>query len=153
MLIEGLKKLKIVSKFGYRVREGKQEFHEGIDIRVVDAQWHVKNILAPEDIKITEINLSPKWGHWIKAVTVHKNDLGIDELRFWHIVPAVNVGDIIPAGNLLGKPEAGYVDLHLHLETRAKGKLIDPVLYLKQIGQEVELNDEILTIKKNIIAP
>lgn len=138
ILIKDLDPLKIVSKFGNRIREGKEEFHPGIDIRVVDEKYIQYPIVAPEKIEITAVKLDPKWGHYIKA-SLEKNKLGIVELRFWHIKPACKVGDIIEEGDIIGAPESGYVPLHLHFETRIEYRgttPINPVGYLEYRNQK-----------------
>jgi len=148
MLIQGLEKLVIISLFGERVREGIKEFHPGIDFRVfnkaVDPDaTHIFPVIAPERIRITEVKFDPKWGHYIKAVPIEENSLGIIEFRFWHIVPdfgCVPDAEFDP-DVILGKPEAGFVPLHLHFETRIdyRGTTpINPMEYLEMKGQEFE---------------
>ena len=154
MLIQGLQKLKIISPFGERdrfdVKTKKMihEFHPGVDLRVFNKAidpdaMHIFPIIAPERIRITEVNFSQKWGHEVRAVPFEENDFGIIEFRIWHIVP--DSGCMVDAefdpDVILGKPEAGFVLLHAHFETRIdyRGKTaIDPVPYIKSKGQEIE---------------
>lgn len=139
-IIKGLNEIVIVSPFGNRTRKGKREFHPGVDIRVFDKAKdpYAKNILpiiAPEKIKISEINFSPEWGHWLKAKPVEPNELNIIEFQFWHVTARCNPGDIINEGGIIGIPEPGFVPLHLHFETRVAAvggtSTVDPVPYLK----------------------
>ena len=148
MLIQSLNKLHIVSPFGERIREGKKEFHPGVDIRVfnkaVDSNAQIIfPIIAPEAMRITVVNFSNKWGHEIRAVPLEENELGIIEFRFWHVKP--DFGCVVNAefdpDVVLGVPEDGYVPLHLHWETRIdyRGTTpIDPMRYFELRGQEVE---------------
>ena len=144
MLVQGLSKLIITSPFGKRTRNGIKEFHPGIDIRVynksIDPEAHtILPIIAPEKISITDIKFHESWGHYIKAVPFEPNPLGIIEFRFWHITPSCNPGDIKEKDEIIGKPESGYVALHLHFETRIdyRGTTpIDPIEYLQSRGQK-----------------
>lgn len=124
--------LNVTSPYGKRTRNGKEEFHPGIDIRVVDEKWKVYPILAPEDVTITRVFLDKQWGHAIYAKLENDNDVGVDEFRFWHVKPddGCVIGAEIKAGEIIGIPESGYVSLHLHFECRSGGKTIDPILYL-----------------------
>lgn len=139
MLIKDLNPLIIVSPFGWR--EMDQLFHPGIDIRVVDTQWIPHQIIAPETMIITEVKLSKKWGHEIKAIPVEKNDLGIDTFVFWHVAPSEDCVEDATVGEgwEIGTPEAGYVALHLHWETRKQGQALNPLLYLDMREQEYEV--------------
>jgi len=138
IIIDKLPKVTVVSKFGPRVRNGIKENHPGIDIRVVDARYIQYPVIAQEDLRITGIQYSLKWGHAVHAKPINKNGFGIDGFSYWHIVPGVKVGDELKAGDVIGKPESGYVDLHLHFETLVKKERIDPVPYLESLGAEIE---------------
>ena len=136
LLVKDLPKIKIVSPFGKRYRDGHEESHLGVDIRVVDGQYNPKDILAPEEIKITRVTMDPRWGHWVAAKPTKKNDL-VDVFEFWHVTPVVNPGEIVQPGSRIGKPEAGYVALHLHFVTWKNGERVDPVAYLKCMESEI----------------
>jgi len=138
VIIKDLPKITIVSPFGERYRQGHKENHLGVDIRVVDGQYNVKSVLAPEEIKITKVVFDRQWGHWIAAKPTKKNELGIDQFEFWHTTPMVNPGEIVQPGSRIGTPEAGYVALHLHFVTWVKNERVNPVPYLKSIGAEIE---------------
>jgi len=138
LLIRDLPKVKIVSPFGERYRRGRTERHLGIDVRVIDGQYRVHDVIAPEDIEVTDVKYDKMWGHYIFAKPLDKNTLGIDGFEFWHIVPGVKKGDIVKGGDILGKPESGYVDLHLHFVTKKAGVHVDPVKYLKLRDAEME---------------
>jgi len=138
IIIDKLPKITIVSDFGYRVREGKKEFHPGIDIRVVDEKYTVMDVLAQEDVEIIERETSKRWGHALHAKPINKNALGIDGFTYWHIVSPHKVGDIVKKGESLGTPESGYVSLHLHFETLTGADCVHPVPYLRALGADVE---------------
>lgn len=138
IIIDKLPKITIVSDFGYRVREGKKEFHPGVDIRVVDDVYKVYNIIAQEDIEIVERQTSQRWGHALYAKPVNKTALRVNGFTYWHIVSPHKVGDIVRKGEVLGKPESGYVSLHLHFETLIDKDRVHPVPYLKALGAEIE---------------
>lgn len=138
IIIDKLKKITIVSDFGYRTREGVKEFHPGIDIRVVDDKYNVMDIIAQEDIEIVERETSKQWGHALHAKPVNVNALKINGFTYWHIVSPHKVGDIVKKGDVLGKPESGYVSLHLHFETLIDKTRVHPVPYLRVLGADVE---------------
>lgn len=140
MLIN-LKPIIIVSKYGKRTRNGEEEFHPGIDIRVVDKKWVQYPILAPEKMVIRKVIFDKKWGHAIFAVTGEDNELGIEEFRFLHIKPNGDCVEGAPfdEGAEIGMPESGFVDLHLHFECRVRGNPIDPEKYLKMRDIEYEV--------------
>jgi len=142
MLISGLSALHIVSPFGMRVRNGQEEFHPGVDLRVYDRNidpgaTNILPIESPEKMKITAINLSTKWGHEILAEVSEKNPLGIIQFCFWHIKPIegiCEVGAELDEGTIFATPESGYVDLHLHFQTNIDYRgftAIDPTKYFK----------------------
>lgn len=137
MLFE-LNPLTIVSKYGPRTRNGVDEFHPGVDIRVVDKKYVVYPVLAPEKMVISKVVFDKQWGHAIYARTGAINDLDVDEFRFWHIKPTEKCvpGATYDEDEKIGDPESGFVDLHLHFECRKGGKTIDPLKYFVMRGQE-----------------
>lgn len=138
ILVKNLDTVKITSPYGERTRNGLKEFHPGIDVRVVDAQYNLCQILAPEAVTIKKVVFDKTWGHAIYAEPDDENDLGVDEFRFWHVKPydTCKAGAVFNAGDEIGTPEKGYVSLHLHFECRSGGKTINPVEYLKLRNQK-----------------
>jgi murein DD-endopeptidase MepM/ murein hydrolase activator NlpD len=124
----------ITSPFGYRIRKKKQEFHPGIDCRVIDKNYRPLPILAPEKLVVAGIHFNAEWGHYILASPLETD---YQQLRFWHITPSVKEGQELVEGEQIGMPESGWVSLHLHLETY-KESLIDPIFYLQERHIEYE---------------
>jgi murein DD-endopeptidase MepM/ murein hydrolase activator NlpD len=137
-MLVALDPLIITSPYGERIRNGKKEFHPGVDLKVVDKEWNPFSITAPESMIITRVDLDPNWGHFIEAKADKPEDDFYNSFRFFHLVPHVDVAvdQLFDEGVVIGMPESGWVPLHLHFEVKKNGKTIDPKLYFNLKGVE-----------------
>ncbi len=140
----------ITSRFGWRVLRGKRRWHNGLDL--IGSNYV---ILSPEEITITKVlepdkeypvRFEKRRGVWVKLDvpkgrawtpyiigTCHYQGKEII-YKFYHADSSVSPGDVIPAGEAIGKyGQLGYsLGAHLHFEAWIDGKVVDPEKYLKE---------------------
>lgn len=127
-------KTRITSDYGYRWKDGKLDFHEGIDIGVNENT----PLLAPVDnMKVIDAGFHKDSGNYViledpngyRVSYSHLNDINI------------NIGDIVSKGDIVGlSGRTGNVTgPHLHLRVKQKidnntYKDIDPSIYFSNLN-------------------
>lgn len=120
-------KVKLTSPYGYRVLEGKKQFHSGYDLVGVgsyDVVCAVAGKVIRSRIVTDESNPTWQWGNY---VCVRGTD-GLD-YYYCHLKSrAVTEGQIVNVGDKLGvMGNTGYsLGAHLHFEVRRGSEKINP---------------------------
>ena len=119
---------KITSKYGQR----RRRFHRGIDLRTWNLKfWKPQAIVFPEKCIVDRI-WEDGWG--IGMAVKPQVSTQYDELKFIHVKlnPLIRAGETYNKGFYMGKSMLSRLNKshHLHFETWAGGKTIDPTLYL-----------------------
>ncbi len=120
-------KVKLTSPYGYRVLEGKKQFHSGYDLVGVgsyDVVCAVAGKVIRSRIVTDESNPTWQWGNY---VCVRGTD-GLD-YYYCHLKSrAVTEGQIVNVGDKLGvMGNTGYsLGAHLHFEVRRGNEKINP---------------------------
>ena len=124
-------KVKLTSAFGYRVLNGKKEYHSGYDLVGVGSHEVVAAVpgkVIRSRIITDKNNLTWQWGNY---VCVRGTD-GYD-YYYCHLASrAVSEGQTVKAGDKLGvMGNTGYsFGAHLHFEVRQGTRKIDPFTIL-----------------------
>ena len=123
-----LKNFKVTSPFGWRVLNGKREFHNGIDI----AASVGTNVYASADGTVTSVGYNSSAGNYI--IISHPNGY---KTKYCHLQEAlvkkneiVKVGTVIAKSGKTGRVTGPHLDFQVYDD---KGKRIDPLTVLTQI--------------------
>lgn len=124
----------VSSKYGYRIINGQQKFHSGLD---VTGRGYGSEIYSVAAGTVVKSNLwSAACGEYVKVAHADGTATG-----YLHMTDRlVKVGDTVTAGQLLahmggGQPGGCTFGAHLHLYAYDQhGTLIDPQEYLAQRG-------------------
>ncbi len=119
-------RVELESRYGYRVLNGKTEWHNGIDLVGLDS----KTIIAPCDGKIESSTMitdhSNKTWEWGNYVKIKHNDI---EIFLCHMSERlVDKNDIVYQGQPIGiEGNTGYsFGSHCHFECRRNGSPFNP---------------------------
>jgi hypothetical protein len=115
---------RISSKYGYRNRQGKREFHHGLDIRNKGGT----PVRATADGKVTLAQRGGGYG--LLVVIDHSNGF---QTRYGHLHKMlVKKGDKVKKGEIIGHMGATgkTTGTHLHYEVRMLSTSIDPLKYM-----------------------
>jgi len=125
--------VRVTSLYGSRIRNGKTEFHKGIDL--VGSQ---KQVIAVADgvvgastilYKANDTTRTWEWGNYIRIDTKDGQ-----RMYYCHLAcRAVQKGMIVHAGDIIGTEGSTGVSTgsHLHFEVRnSAGQSLDPTPYL-----------------------
>lgn len=129
-------KADLVSRFGYRTLNGKQEYHKGIDL----CGRGSKIIVAPADgvigsstIVTNKSNQTWEWGNYVRLDC----DSGLQVFMCHMESRAVKAGQRVKVGDVIGiEGYTGYCvpanvnGRHCHFEVRKNGVSVDPTPYL-----------------------
>ncbi len=114
-------RLKISSKFGWRVLYGKDDYHYGIDLPAP----YGTDIYAANDGTVLKARYSASYGYYI--LISHGGDLSTLYAHCSKLL--VKAGDTVKRGQVIAKVgstgnSTGY---HLHFEVRVDGEVTDPL--------------------------
>lgn len=136
----------ITSLFGERTRNGKKEFHSGIDLRAAIGD----PIYAPEIMKILRHGTGYSFGENF-IVAEGKESKYVYKFMHVGIVALINDNEMIAEGTVFAKSDGSGTDApHLHFEvwpegSAGHGKIIyDPeaVFYNQKLGIEFVIYHE-----------
>ena len=134
-------KMIIVSPFGPRVRDGKEEFHWGVDLRSWNLiSWRRLLVVAHEPMEVLRI-----WKDgWGTGFSVRPMTTAYDEFKYIHIEPTANVkkGALLNPGDHLGVSQAVPIKKwqeHIHFEVVKTGEKIDPVSLFQTCAMNFEV--------------
>ena len=137
MIVKPIDNGYITSEYGYRLRNGKKEFHPGLDISSKEPNTIIKSYKAG---KIAVIGYYTTFGNrvWLQ----HDDNIYCVYAHMESLNPSLKVGDYINEGTNLGI--MGNTGLsqgaHLHIELRTtcdmSGKSINPAEILSLYKKE-----------------
>ena len=127
----------ITSDYGPRWRNGKKEYHNGIDLRTYNRISNLFNwITAPEDMILKEIDCD-RWGDYAKFKPLESHSW-CDLLIFYHVsftklIKSLDIGTAIEQGESLGKSQIKGLNTshHLHFACKFNNIYFDPKVYFK----------------------
>lgn len=123
-------KVKVESRYGYRILNGETNWHNGIDLVGMDSKVLISpcdGIVRSSTIITDKANKTWEWGNYIRI------DCENVSIFLCHLSERyVNVGDIVKTGQPIGKEgNTGYsFGSHCHFETRRNGTPFDPTALL-----------------------
>ncbi|MCD6518299.1 MAG: M23 family metallopeptidase [Anaerolineae bacterium] len=114
----------IISPFGYRVLNGKVDFHTGVDFPV----WYGTKVHATEDGTVVYAG----WKHGYGWVVEIQHEMGFSTIYAHNSRILVHKGDKVKQGKVIALSGASgwATGPHLHYEIRLNGKPVNPVRYL-----------------------
>ena len=144
--------IQITSKYGYRILNGKSEFHSGLDI----VGKHSDEVVSVSDgyvlwsqMVTDKSNPTWQWGNYVAVTGVDGNTV-----YYCHLAERrVKVGDRVRAGDVIGiMGSTGYsTGKHLHFEVRPRNmNASDAAAYLKlpnaicEISEKEYYSDEVV---------
>lgn len=115
---------RVSSTFGYRVLNGKLEFHEGIDLYV----WYGSKVMATQDGVVVSAGWQGGYG-WTVEI---EHDMGFSTLYAHNSKLLVAKGDEVAAGDViaLSGNSGRSTGPHVHYEIKLNGVRVDPFKYL-----------------------
>lgn len=123
-------KVKVESRYGYRILNGETNWHNGIDLVGMDSKVIISpcdGVVRSSTIITDKTNKTWEWGNYIRI------DCENVSIFLCHLSERyVNVGDNVKAGQPIGKEgNTGYsFGSHCHFETRRNGTPFDPTALL-----------------------
>lgn len=124
----------MTSPFGMRILSGKENMHNGLDLKNGDKAGHLTGdyIIAIEDGKVTFVGSSKSRGNYVEIL--HVNGYKTRYLHMKDNSIEVSKNQLVKKGTVLGYTGAtgeGVTGVHLHLAVVNKsGKYLDPMPYL-----------------------
>lgn len=138
-------KVKVESRYGYRVLNGETNWHNGIDLVGMDSKIIISpcdGVVRSSTIITDKTNKTWEWGNYIR---IDCEDVSV---FLCHLSERyVNVGDTVKTGQPIGKEgNTGYsFGSHCHFETRRSGTPFDPTTLLHIYnGYGIVENEKIL---------
>jgi hypothetical protein len=137
---------KIVSPFGERIRNGKKEQHDGIDLRCYNfLNWKKQAVIFPCDCEVLRIGFQTEWGWNVVARPIYPGE--ITELKFIHLCDPRQI--IKENQSYNAKSQIGWTGVteymkktkcgeHLHFGTFKNYDAIDPLKFYDEIGVQYE---------------
>lgn len=123
-------KVKVESRYGYRILNGETNWHNGIDLVGIDSKVIISpcdGVVRSSTIITDKTNKTWEWGNYIRI------DCENVSVFLCHLSERyVNVGDTVKVGQPIGKEgNTGYsFGSHCHFETRRNGTPFDPTSLL-----------------------
>lgn len=122
---------RITSPYGWRVLNGQQNFHNGIDM----ANQQGTRIMAIQDGTVLQAGWCSGYGY---CVMIDHGDGLVSEYGHMMSLPPVVTGQHVNAGQLIGymgstydRAGGGYATgTHLHMTMRKHGSVVNPYAYL-----------------------
>lgn len=145
----GTPKMKIVSPYGRRFREGKWEDHKGVDLRSWNlVAFYRLPVIAHEPMEILRI-----WHDgWGTGFAVRPYLTEYDEFKYIHIQPtaAVKKGALLQTGTILGVSQKVKIKKwqeHIHFEVWKDKEPINPALMFDDLEMIYDFKKDIWRVE------